>query len=335
MTIRELIEHCRGRNLYIQTHNFPDPDAIASGFGLKKLFERFGVSSTLCYVGKLDRISTKKMTELLGIEMFSQRDIEEDMATDDPIICVDSQKGSGNILDLKGDEIACIDHHQFMEVEGLIYHDVRKVGACATMICGYYQELGQEPDEMTATALLYGLKNDTMNFTRGVTDDDIRAFLYLHGKCDRAILSKLEHDNMEYSDLKAYGTAIENIVIYDNLGMAMIPFSCPDALIAVVADFILSLEAVEVSVVYSKRKDGIKFSARSEIPQRVNAADLLAEALKDYGDGGGHPFMAGGLIPAERAEALGEDADHIIHELILSHVRWAGSKEGSKTDNGK
>ena len=325
MTIRELIEHCRGKNLYIQTHNFPDPDAIASAFGLKKLFEHFGVPSTLCYVGKLDRISTKKMTEMLGIEMFSQKNIEEDMCTDDPIICVDSQKGSGNILDLKGDEIACIDHHQYIDVEGLVFHDVRKVGACATMITEYFQELGAEPDEDTATALLYGLKNDTMNFTRGVTDEDIKAFLYLNGKCSKTKLSKLEHDNMEYSDLKAYGTAIENIMIYDNLGMAMIPFSCPDALIAVVADFILSLEAVEVSVVYSKRKDGIKFSARSEIPQLVNAANLLAEALKGIGDGGGHPFMAGGLIPADKAAGLGENVDEMIHELILSHVRWAVS----------
>ena len=327
MTIRELIEYCRGKKLYFQTHNFPDPDAIGSGYGLKKLFEHFGVPSTLCYVGKLDRISTKKMTEMLGIEMVSQKDIESEMADDDLIICVDSQKGSGNILDLKGNEIACIDHHPYTEVEGLVYHDVRKVGACATMITGYYHELGVEPDEVTATALLYGLKNDTMNFTRGVTDEDIDAFRYLHGKCSKKILSKLEHDNMEYSDLKAYGTAIENIMIYDNLGIAMIPFSCPDALIAVVADFILSLEAVEVSVVYSKRKDGIKFSARSEISDKVNAAELLAEALKGYGDGGGHPFMAGGLIPAEKAAELGENVDEMLHELILSHVRWAVSSK--------
>ena len=294
MTIRELIEYCRGKNLYIQTHNFPDPDAIASAYGLKMLFEHFGVSSTLCYMGKIDRYSTKKMTELCGIEMFSHKEIEDQMQEADPIICVDSQKGSGNILDLKGDEIACIDHHQFTEVEGLVFHDVRRVGACATMITGYYQELEVDPDEVTATALLYGLKMDTMNFTRGVTDEDIKVFLYLNGKCRKDLLSKLEHDTMEYSDLKAYGTAIENIMIYDNLGMAMIPFSCPDALIGVVADFILSLEAVEVSVVYSKRKDGIKFSARSEIPKKVNAADLLADALKGIGDGGGHPFMAGG-----------------------------------------
>lgn len=31
---------CKGKHIYIQTHNFPDPDAIASAFGLQCLFER-------------------------------------------------------------------------------------------------------------------------------------------------------------------------------------------------------------------------------------------------------------------------------------------------------
>lgn len=30
----ELIELCKDKRVYIQTHNYPDPDALASGFGL-------------------------------------------------------------------------------------------------------------------------------------------------------------------------------------------------------------------------------------------------------------------------------------------------------------
>lgn len=33
------------------------------------------------------------------------------MTSDDYIITVDSQKGNANILDLVGNEVACIDHH--------------------------------------------------------------------------------------------------------------------------------------------------------------------------------------------------------------------------------
>lgn len=34
---------CRGKHVYIQTHNFPDPDAIASAFGLQRLLALYDV----------------------------------------------------------------------------------------------------------------------------------------------------------------------------------------------------------------------------------------------------------------------------------------------------
>ena len=33
----QLAALCHGKHIYIQTHNFPDPDAIASAFGLQRL----------------------------------------------------------------------------------------------------------------------------------------------------------------------------------------------------------------------------------------------------------------------------------------------------------
>ena len=37
--LQSLIDLCKGRRVYIQTHNFPDPDAIASAFGLQRFLE--------------------------------------------------------------------------------------------------------------------------------------------------------------------------------------------------------------------------------------------------------------------------------------------------------
>lgn len=34
--IQDLVTLCQGHLVYIQTHNFPDPDAIASAYGLQK-----------------------------------------------------------------------------------------------------------------------------------------------------------------------------------------------------------------------------------------------------------------------------------------------------------
>ena len=54
--LNDLIELCKGHVVYIQTHNFPDPDAIASAYGLQRLLEIYGVESRLCYDGRIDKL---------------------------------------------------------------------------------------------------------------------------------------------------------------------------------------------------------------------------------------------------------------------------------------
>ena len=196
------------------------------------------------------------------------------------------------------------------------YRDIRITGACATLVAQYYALLGKTPSRSVATALLYGLKMDTLQFTRGVTELDIQMFYFLFRYCDQEQLASLERNNMEFSDLKAYGAAIESIQLYNKVGFSCIPFSCPDALIAILSDFILALIEVEVAVVFSFREDGVKLSVRSEDPQ-VDAGDLLHRALEGIGNGGGHAVMGGGFIPKERLEEMGQYPADAIRNLFL------------------
>lgn len=312
----ELVSLCKGHHVYIQTHNFPDPDAIASAFGLQKLLGMSGISAEICYAGRIDRKNTAKMMESFGIEILSYEQLRDRMCESDYIICVDSQKNGGNIADFAGNEVACIDHHPVFVNTDYRYADIRITGACATLIAEYYARLGLTPDGDTATALLYGLKMDTLQFTRGVTPLDIEMFAFLFPLCDQKKLTQLEHNNMEFSDLKAYGAAIEGIELYGRMGFSYISFACPDAQIAVISDFILSLAEVEIAVVASCRADGIKLSVRSENPN-VHAGQLIRAALDGIGDGGGHAAMAGGLVKRERLHLLGRYPENRLRELLL------------------
>lgn len=311
--IQHLADICRNKNVYIQTHNFPDPDAIASAYGLKKLLEQMGVPSKLCYKGSIDKLSARKLLEYFGIKMLSYEQLCDEMKEKDYIICVDSQKNAGNITDFIGDEIACIDHHPVFEHAEYQYSDIRKTGACATIIAEYYARSGHKPDRDVATALLYGIKMDTAQFTRGVTVDDIQMFAFLQPLCDQEKLMHLERNNMEFSDLKAYAAAINSIELDGKMGICYIPFSCPDGLIAAISDFILSLEEVEIAVVCAVRLDGIKCSVRSE-SENIHAGHLVRAALDGVGDGGGHKNMAGGLIKKEKMGMLGEVPEHSVRE---------------------
>ena len=188
----QLAALCHGKHIYIQTHNFPDPDAIASAFGLQRLLAQHEIPSTLCYDGRIDKLSASKMLEAFQIQMFPYEQLRPDMAEEDYVICVDAQKHSGNITDFVGDEVACIDHHPtFVPIE-YRYQDIRPTGACATIIAQYYKQLPCLPDRHTATALLYGLKMDTLQFTRGVTELDIEMFAFLFPLCDQETLALQE-----------------------------------------------------------------------------------------------------------------------------------------------
>ena len=315
--IEKLVGLCRDKTVYIQTHNFPDPDAIASAFGLQKLLGLHGIDAVLCYEGLIDKFSTSKMLQMFHIEMHAYDTIREQMKESDCIICVDSQKNSGNITDFIGQEIAVIDHHPTFVKSEYQYEDIRITGACASLVAEYFAQANLIPDQDTATALLYGIKMDTKQFSRGVTQLDISMFGFLNPLIDYDKMRDLECNNMEFSDLRAYSAAIENIKVFDAIGFSYIPFPCPDALIATISDFILALEEVQVSVVFSHRVDGIKFSVRSEIAT-VHAGELIHKTLRDCGSGGGHAGMAGGLIPQENVAMLGNHPENRVIQLFLS-----------------
>ena len=97
MNPQALIELCKNSTVWIQTHNFPDPDAIASAFGLQKLLAQFGIASRLCHEGNIDKLSSLKLLSLCHITMDSYSDICKEMKETDKILLVDCQKKKDKI----------------------------------------------------------------------------------------------------------------------------------------------------------------------------------------------------------------------------------------------
>ena len=310
----ELVALIGDQKVVIQTHNFPDPDAIASAYGLQYLLGTRGIKADIVYFGNFDKVTLKLMTDELGIETFNAdgyNGSEEDL-----VINIDGQKFNANFTDLTGHEIACIDHHPWVTEYRYDIVDHRTVGACATIIYDYFKANSVEIPGNVATALLYAIRVDTQNFTRGVTDSDIRAFADLNIIADHALMIRFDSNELEIRDLRAYGAAIQNVYVKDGVGFVHIPFDCPDRLIAMVSNFILSLNSVVLSVIYAERGGGLKFSVRSELSD-FTAGDWVHLALKDIGDGGGHPTMAGGIVFPERMSVLGSDPDTVIRRRFI------------------
>ena len=314
-TIIKLLE---GHNVFIQTHNFPDPDAVASAFGMQNLLSYFNINSTICYAGKAEKFTTLKMLNEFEISI---KNIDEimNMTPNDLIVTVDAQKCNSNVTDFIGKEVVCIDHHPDTHCADYKFTDIRNTGACSTIIAEYYFDNQIPLDRKIATALIYGIKTDTADFLRGVCESDVAMYHKLFPLADNELLSKMQRNTMEFTDLKAYGMAIQNIKIYDNVGYAYIPFNCPDALIAMISDFILALDIIEFSVVYADRGNGYKLSVRSEIPS-LDAGKITSSALKGIGSGGGHSLMAGGYVDKSMLTDINVSITTVIRNAFSSVI---------------
>ena len=323
--IEKLIEICKEKQpLYIQPHDFPDADAIGTAFGLQYILMQYGIASEIIYVGNINRKSTRKVLQMFDIQM---RQIDGCMEDTDHIICVDSQYGLGNNTQKAGDVFACIDHHPDMKTKEYEYSHVTVAGACVSLLVEEMIGLGLDIPKKLATIFLYALKIDTAEFSRGVTPLDLDVFKYLFGRANQDKVYSLMNNNLELEDMKALGEAIKNIRVVMDIGVTYVPFDCPNELVAILSDFMLGIDELNFTIVFSKQKDGVRVSARSILPF-ISAGELIRRALKDVGSGGGHAMFAGGFIPNSGIEKLrNEDGSENSATKILDKRIWKAYHE--------
>lgn len=312
----ELVQVISGRQVYIQTHNYPDQDALASAWGLQRLLQYRGIEATICYEGIFDKVNTIELAERCRIPAYNVAELIMDETAE--IILVDGQYGNTNMNDLAGREIACIDHHKNQHACQYRFEDIRSAGSCATIIAEYFQENDLPVDQKLAAALLYGLKVDTANMSRGVTDADVDMFVYLYRRADVGMLAALDGYMLTVRDLEAYQKAIRSLMITGSFGMANVGKECSEAMIGTLSDFIISLAEVEFSMVFSYRAGGLKISVRSARDE-WDADRIIRKALGGCGGGGGHAAMAAGFIgnlteeeAMQHAERVGQSIRRIL-----------------------
>lgn len=321
MNWHKLLDVVGSGRIFIQTHDYPDPDAIASAFGLQTFLAHFGINSLLCYKGDMDRLSVTTAVETFNVSIFPFSDALM-MQPGDKIILVDGQKYNANMTDLPGHIVACIDHHPIIKQPSYEYADLRIVGSCSSILADYFFTAHVPMPKNVATMLLFGLHIDTKFLTRGVKELDLTIFPELYRLADQNQLELIENCNLELADLKAFGVAFNTITIFGRAGFAHIPFSCHDALIAQVADFILSLAEVDIAIVYASRPDGLKYSVRSAMTN-VHSGDMLVATMPPFGSGGGHASMAGGFVARKTIEQNGikeDDVAIILRDRFLHYI---------------
>ncbi|AUX09750.1 DHH family phosphoesterase [Halalkaliarchaeum desulfuricum] len=305
-TLREL-----SGPLGVFAHDNPDPDAIASAIGLARLAEEIGVQAEACYFGEIAHQENRALVNLLDLPI---RQIEEfDPSTYDGIALVDHSRPGVN--DSLPPEIAVdliVDHHPMREPIRAPYTDIRSgVGSTSTLLAEYFNRLGIDPGETLATALLYGIRIDTRDFTREVSALDFEAAAYLVDNADVAALERIESPGVSGETMETVARAIQNRDVRDSvLSSCVGEIGNRDAL-SQAADALLNMNGITVTFVYGFA-DGVAYGSARARGADLDLGEVLRDAFAEVGSAGGHADMAGVQVPLG---ILGTTAEEDVTEL--------------------
>ncbi|WMW26417.1 DHH family phosphoesterase [Methanolobus sediminis] len=294
--LTQWFETNKGKKLGIVVHDNPDPDAISSALALKTIASSFNVLADIIYHGEIGHQENKAFVNLLGIDLYRSEDVG--FANYENLALVDcSMPGANNSLSLDTHVNIIIDHHPLPDADiDADFIDIRPhVGASATILTKYLQELNIDIDSELATALLYGIRTDTLDFKRNTDSADLSAASYLYPLSDHDILEQLERPSMSIETLDVLGEAINSrqvigSYLLSNVGSIRNRDTLPQA-----ADYLLNLEGISTSIVFGVTEDKIYISGRSN-DIRVNLGDVMKRAFGEDA-GGGHATAAAAQIP--------------------------------------
>jgi nanoRNase/pAp phosphatase (c-di-AMP/oligoRNAs hydrolase) len=283
--------------IVIQTHDYPDHDAVAAAYGLAQLLLRFDFTAEILYRGVIRSHSLKTMVNELHIAILRVPGMAPPELRNQPCIVVDGNPANTNARPVTDFLFGIVDHHPFAgDPPCCPVRDIRSnYGSCASIVAGYWREMKLKPEKTAATALLMGIEMDTDFLSRRVTRADLSALNRLFFTADWEFCARNLKTSLAQKDLAFLDMALEHSQIKGKLFFTLIPADVSQELISILADFFLRLKEIFVAVIIEYEGNERHVSIRSRDPA-ISAATLMRKALEGIGDGGGHDHMAGGML---------------------------------------
>jgi nanoRNase/pAp phosphatase (c-di-AMP/oligoRNAs hydrolase) len=308
----------RGKPFLTVIWGNPDPDAIASSYALTELVQGEAAAPAIAYLGEFTRPENAAMVNTLKIPM--RKFAPSLIAPETVVATVDAQPSFfKNGSSLRFDVV--VDHHPLSDLTGVRFSDVRPTyGSTATIFTEYFQTAGLRMSKKMATALFYGLKIDTGNLTRNVSDADVAAFRYLRVRADENMVRTIELSQLPVETLDYFAVAIANKKIAREVAFAFLgTIPNPDMCVHV-ADFFVKLTGISWAITACRSKERVVVVFRSD-GFRKHAGNLAESLFTGYGSAGGHRTMARAELDLARiAPELREPSDVAIEEWLIQRL---------------
>lgn len=272
-----------------------DPDAIASGLALRRIMAHRTAKVDLARVNDIKRPDNLSMLRYLRISLPK---VNPDMLRGyQRFALVDSQPHHHpGFADINFSVV--IDHHPLVPEFPVQadFIDIRpEYGSLSTLLTEYLLAMNIKPGKLLATALLYGIRTDTGNFSRGVNELDLLAYSYLVRLADNLRLSSISRSELRMAWIKYLSRGFQNMRTLGNGRFSFVGEIPATDILVIIADFFMRVHEFRWAVVAGVIKNEMIIIFRSDGSRDVGQ---IAERLFiQYGPAGGNKAKARAEIP--------------------------------------
>jgi len=307
-----------GQKIHILLQHDPDPDAIGSALALRELLGRNRATTPIVTFGSITRPENVAMIRLLDIQVdqIAHDELHRDGAR---LALVDVQPPY--FEQPLGRVDLVVDHHPKRISFKARFADLRSgYGATSTIFTEYLRAAGMVPSQRLATALVYGIKTDTLFLERGSNLADLSAFNFLYPIANKAMITRIERPALPREDVEAMGRALSRLQIDNGVAVIHLGEVNREDVIPQMAEFCLQIEGVDWSVVSGLVKDRVVICVRN-VGYVKSAGDIMKRLYDDIGSAGGHRAMAKAVVPLERfKERFGEVSEKAIRDAMVPMI---------------
>jgi nanoRNase/pAp phosphatase (c-di-AMP/oligoRNAs hydrolase) len=281
--------------LLILAHDFPDPDALATAWGLQVLARDFGIDSRIVYGGLITRAENRAMMKLLKLPAHRLRDGELKKAKH--VALVDTQpRFENNPFPAGRRATIVIDQHRTDEAVAadLAIVDPTCGATCVIVAQALLLQRSEIPSPL-ATALAYGIISDTLDLYRVERDDVVQTYLRILRRADMRALAQIQNPQRSRHFFTILSRGLQAAAVYRRVIVAHLGAVSSPEDVAHVADFLLTYDRADWSFCTGRLRGSLCLSLRSEVPG-AQAGEVLRRVVDDRDDAGGHGGVAGGRV---------------------------------------
>ncbi|MBI5241736.1 MAG: DHH family phosphoesterase [Elusimicrobia bacterium] len=308
--------------LLILTHDYPDPDSLASAWALAFLAHSLAkVRCRIAYGGIIGRRENRVMADRLGIPARPLR--KGEIAEAENVALVDTQPPfRNNRFPPRRRPLLIIDHHprHADTAAGLMLID-ETAGATSSIMGEALLLSGLNIPRRLATAVVYGIGSETQNLGRESTARDLAVYQAFWPRANVKTLWSISYPRRPAGYFADLARGLRRaFACHGIVGTHLGPLAAPER-VAQVADFLLTYERSHWALVTGRYQGRLHISLRTDDPT-THAGRLLKRILWGGKRGGGHAMIAGGTIEigAEEPEVKWREAeDRLTAAFLESH----------------